>query len=102
MPEDQKFQNPSGADADLVNKFQGQADQRQGSTAPDSIDKGINTENDGDMGTGNDVIGADGSVLNDDGSAAGENVADEQDQDVSDNSQAEDDPQANREEQQAT
>jgi hypothetical protein len=49
---------------------------------------------------GNDVVGVDGSVLNSDGSAEGTDL--NGDEDLTPNESAEDDPQANREEQQAT
>lgn len=91
MPLDDELQNP-----DNTQPRQGQ----QGDFGNDSVDTGIDAENDGNMGTGDDVVGVDGSVLNPDGSAEGTDL--NGDADLTPNQEAEDDSQANREEQQAT
>lgn len=88
---DDELQNP-----DNNQPRQGQ----QGDFGNDAIDKGIHTEKDGDMGTGNDVVGVDGTVLNPDGSPQGTDL--NGDEDMTPNSEAEDDPLAIREEQSAT
>ena len=90
MPLDDELQNPNNNQP-----RQGQ----QGDFGNDSVDKGSDTENDGDIETGNDLVG---SVLTDDDSPAGQNVASENDQDFSGNVEAEEDPEANRQEQSAT
>ena len=90
MPLDDELQNPNNNQP-----RQGQ----QGDFGNDAVDKGSDTENDGDIETGNDLVG---SVLTDDDSPAGQNVASENDQDFSGNVEAEEDPEANRQEQSAT
>ncbi|MBP2158793.1 MULTISPECIES: hypothetical protein [Asticcacaulis] len=87
-------------DNNFQNQGQGQSQGQQGDLGNDAIDKGIDTENDGDMGTGNDVVGVDGSVLNPDGSPEGTDL--NGNEDLTPNVEAEDDPQANRNEQAAT
>ena len=87
-------------DNNCQNQGQRQPQDQQGDRGNDAVDTGIDIENDGDMGTGNDVVGYDGTVRSPDGSSTGEDL--DGDAELTPNQQAEDDPEANREEQSAT
>lgn len=89
MPLDDKVQNQP----DVVPAIEQPRQNQQGDFGKDAIDKGIDTENNGDTGTGKDVVG---SLLNEDRSPKGS------DGDLTKNQEAEDDPQANIDEQRAT